>query len=83
MKDTSSKLFWSQMLHSFMEWNVNLDWRFNPGAKSPLLHVLPTILISVFSTQLGIDGPPMRASNILWAEIWVSHYLEKILEARL
>jgi hypothetical protein len=85
MKGTRIELFLPRMPHPLMEWNVDFNWRFNPGPESTVLCVLPTTLhvrdLGVFPTQFSIDGLPLFASNILWTEVWVTNYLEKILEA--
>ena len=84
MKGARIEPFLSWMPHSLMEWNVDLNWGFNPGSESTALCVLTITLhvrdLGVFPTQLSIDGPPVFARNIFWTEICVADYLEKILE---
>ena len=85
MKDICIELFLPRMPHPLMKWNVNYNWRFNPRLESTVLYTLPTTLhirdLGVFPTQFSIDSLPLFASNILWAKLWVTNYLEKSLKA--
>jgi hypothetical protein len=86
MKNSCVELLLPWMQHSFVERNIDLDWSFEPVSVS--LFVFPTVpstraLTPLFSTQLCINKLPIPARNILWSKIWVSNYLEEVLEARL
>ena len=85
VKDARIEYLLPWVQRSFVKRNVDLDWRFDPV--STALFVLPTILIiwalTALSTQVSINSSPIIACNVLQAKVWVSNYLEEVLEAQL
>jgi hypothetical protein len=74
---------WVQRL--FVKRDVDLDWCFDPVSSARF--VFPTIpttrALAALSTQVSINSSPTIACNILRTKVWVSNYLEEVLEARL
>jgi hypothetical protein len=86
VKDSRIELLLPGMQHSFVERNLDLNWR--PDPVSVTSFVFPTILDSraitpLLSAQSCINKPPILASNILWPKIWMPNYLYEVLKGRL
>jgi hypothetical protein len=85
MKDSRVEYLLPWVQRSFVKRDLDLDWHFDPV--STAWFVFPTILttraLAALSTQVSINGSPVITCNILQTKVWVSNYLEEVLEARL
>jgi hypothetical protein len=85
MKDSRIEYLLPWVQHSFVKRDLDLDWHFDPVSTARF--VFPTILttwaLAVLSTQVSINGSSVITCNILQTKVWVSNYLEEVLEARL
>src|ERR1700679_2489964 len=84
MESSSVKLLLPWIQRPPVEWDLNLDWGFNPV--TIILFVLPIFIIQgvagPISIQLRINKAPVCPRNILRLKAWMSNNLDEILKAQ-